>query len=223
MDADFVQTLLLTARLAAATTIILLAVGLPAAYTLAYTRQRIKVVFEALICMPMVLPPTVLGYYLLVAFSPQNFFGSWLEQAFDVRLAFSFGGILVASLIAGLPFMIQPLQNGFAALPDSLREAAYTLGKSKSETFFRVLLPNIKHSVITGIALTFAHCIGEFGIVLMVGGNIAGETRIASIAIYDEVQTLNYAAANRYSLILFAVSFVLLVLIYSLKKSNDKN
>jgi molybdate transport system permease protein len=168
--------------------------------------------------MPMVLPPTVLGYYLLVAFSPQNAFGAWLERAFDVRLAFSFTGVLIASIIAGLPFMIQPLQNGFTALPETLREAAYTLGKSKTATFFRVLLPNIKPSIITGIALTFAHCIGEFGIVLMVGGSIPGETRIASIAIYDEVQTMNYTAANQYSLTLFLISFALLIIIYSIKK-----
>jgi molybdate transport system permease protein len=218
MDTDFIQTLVLTGKLASVTTISLLAIGLPTAYLLAYSRYRIKVVFEALICMPMVLPPTVIGYYLLVAFSPQNAMGKWLENLFDIRLAFSFGGIWIASIIAGLPFMIQPLQNGLSALPPSYREASYTLGKSKLVTFFRVLLPNIKTSVITGIALTFAHCIGEFGIVLMVGGNIPGETRIASIAIYDEVQTLNYAVANRYSLVLFLISFVLLVVIYSMNK-----
>jgi molybdate transport system permease protein len=220
MTGDFIDTLLLTGKLATATTVILLAVGLPAAYALAYSRRRIKPVFEALVCMPMVLPPTVLGYYLLVAFSPQNAFGAWLQAAFDVRLAFSFPGVLLASIIAGLPFMIQPLQNGFAALPASLCEAAYTLGKGKITTFFRVLLPNIKPSIITGVALTFAHCIGEFGIVLMVGGNIPGETRIASIALYDEVQTMNYTAANQYSLTLFLLSFVLLLIIYSIVKKK---
>lgn len=223
MQADFIDTLILTGKLASATTIILLLLGLPVAYALAYSRLRIKVVFEALICMPMVLPPTVLGYYLLVAFSPQNAFGSFLEDFFDIRLAFSFEGILIASIIAGLPFMIQPLQNGLTALPVSYREAAYTLGKSRVNTFFRVLLPNIKPSVITGVALTFAHCIGEFGIVLMVGGNIPGETRIASIAIYEEVQTLNYDVANRYSFVLFITSFVLLSVIYSINKDFKIN
>lgn len=218
METDFIDTLLLTAKLATATTGILFLLGLPVAYILAYTRYRIKVVFEALICMPMVLPPTVLGYYLLVAFSPQNGFGRFIEQHFDVRLAFSFEGILIASVIAGLPFMIQPLQSGLTSLPASFREASYTLGKSRITTFFRVLLPNIKSSIITGISLTFAHCIGEFGIVLMVGGNIPGQTRIASIAIYDEVQTLNYSVANKYSLILFVTSFVLLTIIYSINK-----
>ncbi|WP_419034262.1 molybdate ABC transporter permease subunit [Dysgonomonas gadei] len=218
METDFIDTLLLTAKLATATTCILFLLGLPVAYILAYTRYRIKVIFEALICMPMVLPPTVLGYYLLVAFSPQNGFGRFIEQYFDIRLAFSFEGILIASVIAGLPFMIQPLQSGLTSLPASFREASYTLGKSRITTFFRVLLPNIKPSIITGISLTFAHCIGEFGIVLMVGGNIPGQTRIASIAIYDEVQTLNYSVANKYSLILFVTSFVLLTIIYSINK-----
>ena len=219
MDSDFIDTLVLTGKLAVITTILLLIIGLPIAYWLSYSRWRIKAVFEALICMPLVLPPTVLGYYLLVAFSPQNAFGAYLQKYFDTRLAFTFEGIVIASIIAGLPFMIQPLQNGFTALPESYREAAYTLGKSKSETFYRVLLPNIKSSIITGVALTFAHGIGEFGIVLMVGGNIPGETRIASIAIYDQVQALNYKVANQYSIILFIISFALLTLIYSINKN----
>lgn len=168
--------------------------------------------------MPLVLPPTVMGYYLLVAFSPQNMLGAFLEKHFNTRLAFTFEGIIIASIIAGLPFMIQSLQNGFSSLPVSYREAAYTLGKSKTTTFFKVLLPNIKPSLITGVALTFAHCIGEFGIVLMVGGNIPGETRIASIAIYDQVQALDYKTANQYSFILFLISFILLTLIYSINK-----
>ncbi|BAG83697.1 molybdate ABC transporter permease subunit [Candidatus Azobacteroides pseudotrichonymphae] len=218
MDTDFIDTLILTGKLASITTVCLLLIGVWIAYALAYSNSRFKVVFEALICMPMVLPPTVIGYYLLVAFGPKNIFGKFLENSFGIRLAFSFEGVLIASIIAGLPFMIQPLQNGFSALPVSYREAAYTLGKSKITTFFKVLLPNIKPSIITGIALTFTHCIGEFGIVLMIGGNVSNETRIASIAIYDEVQTLNYTTANLYSLILSSVSFFFLILIYSINK-----
>ena len=133
-------------------------------------------------------------------------------------MAFTFQGILVASVVFGLPFMIQPLQNGLMALPDSLREASYTLGKSRVTTFFRVLLPNIKPSIVTAVAMTFAHSIGEFGIVLMVGGNMPGETKVASIAIYDEVQALNYGVANQYAFILFILSFVLLTIIYSVNK-----
>jgi molybdate transport system permease protein len=220
MDPEFVETLWLTAKLAFWTTFILFLLGLPIAYFLTYSKLKINALIEALISMPMVLPPTVIGYYILVAYSPQHAFGHWLEAILDVRLAFSFKGILIASILFGLPFMVQPLQNGLMQLPDSLREAAYTLGKSKSTTFFRVLLPNIKPSVITAVALTFAHSIGEFGIVLMVGGNMPGETRVASIAIYDEVQSMNYDKANQYAFILFIVSMVILTIIYSVKRKQ---
>lgn len=221
MNSEFIQTLWLTFKLAASTTVILLLIGLPFAWWLAYTKTRIKPLIEALVSMPMVLPPSVIGYYMLVVYSPRNWFGEWLGRVFDVRLAFTFEGVLIASVIFSLPFMVQPLHNGLRSLPNSLREASYTLGKSKATTFFRVLLPNIKPSVITAVALTFAHTIGEFGIVLMVGGNMPGETRVASIAIYDEVQALNFEAANSYALILFLISLVLLTTIYSVNKKHD--
>ena len=221
MDAQFIQTLWLTLKLAVSTTLILILIGLPFSYWLASTKVRIKPLIEALVSMPMVLPPSVIGYYMLVIYSPRNWFGEWLGRVFDVRLAFSFEGVLIASVIFSLPFMIQPLHNGLRALPDSLREASYTLGKSKTTTFFRVLLPNIKPSIITAVALTFAHSIGEFGIVLMVGGNMQGVTRVASIAIYDEVQALNFKAANQYALILFLTSLILLTIIYSVNKKYD--
>jgi molybdate transport system permease protein len=221
MDAEFLETLLLTFKLAAATTLILVIIGLPIAWFLAYSRFKLKPVLEALISMPMVLPPTVLGYYILLAYSPRYWFGEWLGRVFNVRLAFTFEGILIASVLFGLPFMIQPLQSGLRSLPESLREASYTLGKSKTATFFKVLLPNIRPSLITAIALTFAHTIGEFGIVLMVGGNMPGVTRVASVAIYDEVQSLNFSTANQYAFILFAISFVLLTIIYSINKKQD--
>jgi len=221
MDAQFLLTLWITLKLAISTTVILIVIGLPFSWWLAYTKVKIKPLIEALVSMPMVLPPSVIGYYMLVIYSPRNWFGNWLGRVFDVRLAFTFEGVLIASVIFSLPFMIQPLHNGLRSLPDSLREASYTLGKSKIRTFFRVLLPNIKPSVITAIALTFAHSIGEFGIVLMVGGNMPGETRVASIAIYDEVQALNFEAANRYALILFLISLVLLTTIYSVNKKYD--
>ncbi|HQE35000.1 MAG TPA: molybdate ABC transporter permease subunit [Flavobacterium alvei] len=221
MDAAFVQTLWITFKLAFSTTVILILIGLPISYWLAYSRFKLKPLVEALVSMPMVLPPSVIGYYMLVLYSPRNFFGKWLAETFDLRLAFTFEGVLIASVLFSLPFMIQPLQTGLRSLPESLREASYTLGKSKTTTFFKVLLPNIKPSIITAIALTFAHSIGEFGIVLMVGGNMPGETRVASIAIYDEVQSLNFAAANQYAFILFAVSLVLLTTIYSVNKKHD--
>ena len=221
MDAAFAQTLWLTGKLAVLTTVILIIVGLPFAYWLTYSRFKLKPLVEALVSMPMVLPPSVIGYYMLVAYSPHNWFGNWLVETFDLRLAFTFEGILIASVIFSLPFMIQPLHNGLRSLPNSLREASYTLGKSKTTTFFRVLIPNIKPSIITAVALTFAHSIGEFGIVLMVGGNMPGETRVASIAIYDEVQALNFTTANQYAFILFIVSLVLLTTIYSVNKKQD--
>ncbi|HEX2935220.1 MAG TPA: molybdate ABC transporter permease subunit [Bacteroidales bacterium] len=221
MDTAFIQTLWITFKLAFFTTFILMIIGLPFAYWLTYCRFRLKPLVEALVSMPLVLPPSVIGYYMLVTYSPRNWFGAWLANTFNVRLAFSFEGVLIASVIFSLPFMIQPLYNGLRALPDSLREASYTLGKSKPVTFFRVLLPNIKPSIITAVALTFAHSIGEFGIVLMVGGNMPGKTRVASIAIYDEVQSLNFDIANRYAFILFAISLILLTTIYSVNKKYD--
>jgi molybdate transport system permease protein len=221
MESSFLQTLLLTFKLAFLTTVILLMIGLPVARWLAYSKFRFKPVVEALVSMPMVLPPSVIGYYMLVLYSPRGAFGSFLENVLNVRLAFSFEGILIASVIFSLPFMVQPLQNGLRSLPETLGEASYTLGKSKMTTFFRVLLPNIKPSIITAIALTFAHTIGEFGVVLLVGGNMPGETRVASIAIYDEVQSLNFTTANQYAFILFIISLVLLTTIYSVNKKQE--
>jgi molybdate transport system permease protein len=216
MNKDFIDTLLLTGRLAGWTTLILFLIGLPIAYVLAYKRFWFKPVVEALISMPLVLPPTVLGFYMLLAYSPQNALGRFLQQTFDVRLAFSFQGVLIASVVFSLPFMIQPLQNGLTSIPTTLREASYTLGKSEFNTFVRVLMPNMIPSIITAIAMTFAHCIGEFGVVIMVGGNIPNETRVASIAIYDEVQAMNYQTANQYSFVLFLISMVILTIIYSI-------
>ncbi len=221
MDPIFAQTLWVTFKLAFFTTAILTLIGLPFAYWMAYSHFKFKPLVEALVSMPMVLPPSVIGYYMLVIYSPQNWFGGWLKDVFNIRLAFSFSGVLIASVVFSLPFMVQPLTNGLRALPTTLREAAYTLGKTKLTTFFKVLLPNIKTSIITAIALTFAHSIGEFGIVLMVGGSMPGETRVASIAIYDEVQAIHLAQANQYAFILFATSLILLTIIYSVNKSHD--
>ena len=210
------QPLFLTFRLAFVTTLVLLVISVPLAYWLAYTRKRIKPVVETLVSMPLVLPPTVLGFYLLVAFSPANGLGHWLDAGLGVRLVFSFEGLVVGSVFYSLPFMVHPIQSGFAQLPPSLAEASYVLGKSKLVTLFRVLLPGIKPSLLTGVVLAFAHTIGEFGVVLMIGGNRPGITKVASIAIYDEVESMNYEVAHTYSLILFAVTFVILLLVYLL-------
>lgn len=216
MNEDFINTLLLTGKLAGWTTVILLIIGFPIAYLLVYRRFFLKPLIEALISMPLVLPPTVLGFYMLIAYSPEHEFGHFLEQYFNLRLAFSFSGVLIASVIFSLPFMVQPLQNGLTAIPQSLREASFTLGKSEMVTFFKVLIPNMIPSIVTAVAMTFAHCIGEFGVVIMVGGNMPGDTRVASIAIYDEVQTMNYEVANHYSLVLFIISAIILTIIYSM-------
>ncbi len=206
--------LILTFKLALITTLLLLVISIPLAYWLAYTKSKIKPIFETLVSMPLVLPPTVLGFYMLVAFSPSNAFGNWLDQNLGLRLVFSFEGLIIASIVYSLPFMVHPIQSGFANLSASLKEASYVLGKSKTKTLYKVLLPNIKPSLLTGIVLAFAHTIGEFGVVLMIGGNIPDKTKVASIAIYDEVESLNYDAANTYSLILFAITFAILLLVY---------
>ena len=212
------QPLFLTFKLATMTTLILLVIGVPLAYWLSFSRVRFKSMLEALVAMPLVLPPSVLGFYLLLAFSPQHAFGHFLETVFDVRLLFTFAGLVVGSVIFSLPFMVQPVQAGFEALPTSLAEAAATLGKSRWQTFRRVLLPNIRPALLTGTVLAFAHTIGEFGVVLMIGGNIPGETQVASLAIYNEVESLHYGAAHFYALILFALSFTILLSVYTLNK-----
>lgn len=208
------EPLFLTFKLALVTTIILLLVSIPLAYWLAFSKSKTKPIIETLVSMPLVLPPTVLGFYLLIAFSPSNGFGQWLDEWLGLRLVFSFEGLVFASVIYSLPFMVHPIQSGFSNLSKSLLEASYMLGKSKVTTLSKVLLPNIKPSLLTGIVLAFAHTIGEFGVVLMIGGNMPGVTKVASIAIYDEVESLNYSAANSYSLILFALTFSILLLVY---------
>lgn len=212
------QPLWLTFKLAGITTILLLLIGLPIAWWLANTRSRIKPVAEALISLPIILPPSVLGFYLLLAFSPNGFPGRFFSDYLDISLVFSFTGLVVGSIIYSLPFMVQPLQAGFEGLPGSLTEASYTLGRTKFQTLFRVLLPNIRPALLTGTVLSFAHTIGEFGLVLMIGGNIPGETRVVSIAIYHEVESLNYATAHLYSGILLVLAFTILLTIYLVNK-----
>lgn len=208
------QPLALTFKLAVVTTAILFVISIPIANWLSSTKSKLRPVLETLVSMPLVLPPTVLGFYMLVAFSPENAFGGWLNEWLGIRLIFSFGGLVVASVVYSLPFMVQPIQAGLSSLPPTLKEASYTMGKSKMKTLLKVLLPNIRPSLLTGIVLSFAHTVGEFGVVLMIGGNMPGRTKVASIAIYDEVEALNYTAANNYSLILFSVTFIILLLVY---------
>ncbi len=212
------QPLWLTLRLALCTTALLLLIGVPFAWWLAYTRTRFKPLLETLVSMPLVLPPSVLGFYLLLAFSPQHAFGQWLGQTLHLSLVFSFAGLVLGSVIFSFPFMVQPLQSGFQDLPSNLLEASRTMGKSDLVSLFRVMLPNMKPALLTGVVLSFAHAIGEFGVVLMIGGNIPGVTRVASIAIYDEVESLHYREANTYAAILFLVSFAILLTVHLAKR-----
>ena len=212
----------LSLRLAFFTMAILLLLGIPLAWWLAYNRARWKAAVEAIISLPMVLPPSVLGFYLLLAFSPARGFGKLLDHWLDLRLVFTFPGLVIASVIYSLPFMINPLLAGFRSLPPDLHEASRTLGKSDWTTLFRILLPNMQASLITGAVLSFAHTIGEFGVVMMIGGSIPGETRVASVAIYDEVQSTHYGQANRYALVLLALSFTILLLVYLINHRYNK-
>ena len=212
----------LTLKLAVVTTFILGLIGIPLAYWLAFTSARWKVVPEAIVGLPLVLPPSVLGFYLLLALSPENAFGKFIDTNFDLRLVFTFPGLVIGSVIYSLPFMIQPVQSGFRMIPRALIETAYTLGKGRFSTLTRVLLPNIKTALLTGGILTFAHTIGEFGVVLMVGGNIPGETRVISVAIYDEVEAMHYDNAGLYSAILLLFSFLVLVSVYLVNQRMHK-
>jgi len=209
----------LSLKLAAVTTFILLIIGIPLAYWLSRRSSWLKLIIEAMLTMPLVLPPSVLGFYLLLSFSPNSFLGRWLLEYFNISLVFSFEGLVVASVIYSLPFMVSPLKSALAHLPASLAEASFTMGKSRLETFCRVQLPNIKSSLWTAVVLTFAHTLGEFGVVLMIGGRLEGSTKVASIAIYDAVDNNQYHEANVYSLILFAITFVIVMLVFILNRN----
>lgn len=211
------QPIWISLELAFITTLLLLLIGIPLASLLAFRSFPLKSVVEAVISLPLVLPPSVLGFYLLIAFSPANFLGHMLQSWLNIRLVFSFQGLVIGSIIYSLPFMVHPLQAGLQSLPNSLREASYTLGKSRRETLFQVLLPNMKPSILTGIVLTFAHTLGEFGVVLMIGGNLEGKTRVASLAVYDAVESLNYGSAHVYSITLLLISFFILLLTYKIE------
>jgi molybdate transport system permease protein len=215
--------LLLTFKLAFVTTLILVVIGIPLAYWVAFTSSRWKYIVEPLISMPLVLPPTVLGFYILLLFSPRFFLGNFLETFFHIQVVFTFLGLVIGSVLFSLPFMVNPIKAGFQSFPKSLMEASYALGKSRRETLLRVILPNIKPALLTGIVMAFAHTVGEFGVVLMIGGNIPGETRVASIAIFGEVEALNYANAHFYSGILFVISFVILFILNAVNKKAFKS
>ncbi|MCX8104095.1 MAG: molybdate ABC transporter permease subunit [Candidatus Bipolaricaulota bacterium] len=208
----------LSVRLALVTTLVLLIVGVPLAYWLSFSRWRLKFLVEAIVALPLVLPPTVLGFYILLAIGPHSPVGQLYETLAGQMLPFSFQGLLIASVLYSLPFAVQPLVSAFSSVDRKLIEASWALGVSQLKTFFRVILPLSMPGVITATVLSFAHTLGEFGVVLMVGGNIEGVTRTASIAIYDHVQALEYEAAGQTALVLVGISFVVLAITYGVQR-----
>jgi len=212
------QAFWLTIRLAVLVAAVLAVLGLPVAYWIAYSRWRWKFLAEALVALPIVLPPTVLGFYVLVALGSRSPFGRWWQTLTGHTLAFTFAGLVIGSIVYSLPFAVQPFATSFSAVDPRLIAASSTLGASKPRTFFRVILPLSVPGVVTGVALSFAHTMGEFGVVLMVGGNIPGVTRTVSIDIYDQTQALNYSAANQTALLLLAISFLVLAAVYALNR-----
>ncbi len=205
---------ILSFQLATITTISLFLFTLPLSWYLSQSRSKVKPFIESLVALPIVLPPSVIGFYLLVLFSHNSPVGSFFVETFGVELLFSFSGLVVASCFYSLPFMVQPLQSGFESLNRSMLEASYVSGKGKITTLFRVALPNMKPALLTAIVVTFAHTVGEFGVILMVGGSIPEETKVASVAIYEFVEIMDYKSAHIYSGIMLLISFITLTSLY---------
>lgn len=217
---DDLQTLWLTFKLAAIVTVILLVLGTPLAWWLSRTASRWRGPVGAIVAMPLVLPPSVLGFYLLLSLGPEGVLGSLLLRIGIGPLPFSFAGLVVASVIYSLPFMVQPLQTSFTAIGRQPLEAAATLRAGPLDSFFNVVIPLARPGYLTAIVMTFAHTVGEFGVVLMIGGSLPGETRVASVQIYDHVQALDYAQAHRLAAVLLVFSFFVLLLVY-LRRGRD--
>ena len=212
------SAIFLTFKLALVVCVVLLAVGTPIATWLSFTRWRWKFLIESVVALPLVLPPTVLGFYVLVAVGSNSPLGRWYRDLSGHGLPFTFAGLAIASVIYSLPFAVQPMVAAFSQVDRNLIDASSILGASRLRTFFRIVMPLSSGGVITGIVLSFAHTLGEFGVVLMVGGNIPGVTQTVSIAIYDNVQALDYAAANRMALLLLGFSFVTLSITYAINR-----
>jgi molybdate transport system permease protein len=212
------QALVTTLELASTTSIVLIIIALPLSYWVAFSRWRWKFIVEAVVALPLVLPPTVLGFYILVAMGPQSPLGRFYETIAGHGLPFTFGGLVFASVLYSLPFAVQPIAAAFGSVDRKYIEASWMLGVSNLETFFRVIIPLSWAGVLTGIVLSFAHTLGEFGVVLMVGGDIPGVTQTLSIDIYDQVQGLNYSAAAITSVTLLIISFVILSIVYGLNR-----
>ncbi len=216
------EPFLLSFKLAGLTTLILFFISVPLAWYLSQTSSKSKPFLEALTALPIVLPPSVLGFYILVALSQNSPIGAFFEDVFGIKLVFNFTGLVVASCFYSLPFMVQPLQGGFESLNKNMLEASYLSGKSTLQTVLRVALPNIKPALLTAIIVTFAHTVGEFGVVLMVGGSIPGETKVASVAIYEMVEMMDYQGAHIYSAIMVIISFLVLLSVYIFNAKSKK-
>ena len=211
---------LLSFKLAGITTVILLSVSLFIAWYLSQTRSRYKPFIEAVTALPIVLPSSVLGFYILLTLSHNSPVGAFFDEVFGIKLVFNFTGLVIARCVYSLPFMVQPLQSGFEALPKNMLEASYIAGKSKLITLFKVALPNIKPSLLSAIVITFAHTVGEFGVVLMVGGSIPGQTKVASVAIYEMVEIMDYASAHIYSGMVVCMCFLVLLVVYLFNRKH---
>ena len=220
LNSNDIDALAVTLKLAVSATLLLLLIGLPLAYWLANSKWRFKFVCEALIALPLILPPTVLGFYLLLALGPNGPLGKFMKLLGGEPLAFTFTGLLIGSVFYSLPFVVQPLQNAFQSIGKRPMEVAATLGASPWDRFFSVILPLARPGLLTASVLGFAHTIGEFGVVLMIGGNIPGETQVASIAIYEHVESLDYANAHLLSACLLLISFVLLLVVYGFNRRS---
>ncbi|QEZ88216.1 molybdate ABC transporter permease subunit [Aliarcobacter cibarius] len=221
LNIDFTP-FLLSFKLAFITTLILFILCLPLAWYLSQTKSKLKPFLEALCTMPLVVPPTVLGFYLLWGLSHNSIVGQFFQEQFGISLVFNFYGIIIASCIYSLPFMVQPLQSGFESLNKNMLEASYISGKGKFKTILLIALPNIKPSLLTALIITFAHTVGEFGVVLMIGGSIPNETRVAAIAIYEFVEIMDYKNAHIYSLIMIILSFLTLLCVYIFNNKQKK-
>ena len=216
------EPFLLSFKLAGLTTIILFIISVPLAWWLSQTKSKMKPIWESLTALPIVLPPSVLGFYILVALSHNSPIGVFFDETFGIKLVFNFTGLVVASCFYSLPFMVQPLQGGFESINKNMLEASYVAGKSKIETIIKVALPNIKPALMTAIIVTFAHTVGEFGVVLMVGGSIPEQTKVASVAIYEMVEIMDYKAAHIYSAIMVIISFLVLLSVYIFNGKQNK-
>lgn len=212
---------LISFKLALITTVILFFISLPLAWYLSQTQSKIKPILEAITALPLVLPPSVLGFYILWALSFNSPIGAFFDEVFGIKLVFNFTGLVIASCFYSLPFMVQPLQSGFQSIHKNMLEASYISGKSKFQTLFKVALPNIKPALMTAIIVTFAHTVGEFGVVLMVGGSIPEQTKVASVAIYEFVEVMDYAHAHIYSGIMLVLSFLTLLGVYIFNRSQN--